>query len=280
MGGSTRLLAGSCWLSKHTGRILLCALPVPRQLWLCRLPTALPMQCPCCSKGVRAHVPEAPSTHQFLRRGKEKKSYPAPWGSEQKVVEGSQTARASPAAPFLLTPFPVGSMHYCFLLSHLQHPDRKKDFSPCFADCRGHRLLPGGWSCAGKGHPIQARGSALPLCQGQGGVVGVVPPQPPAAPSSMPEQLHQHFQNSPLLKNKEPHGCPGCWNHQQGQGRPGPMSPVDLSQNYSGQLSTNTRANSSTFPVLSLFAPNSSGSFWHAAHLQRHHLMSLFAFHC
>lgn len=94
-----------------------------------------------------------------------------------------------------------------------------------------------------------SRGSALPLCPGQGRVVRVVPPQPPAAPSSTPEQLHQHFQNSSLLKNKEPLGCPGCWNHQQGQGKPGPMSPVELSQNYSGQISTNTRAYSSTFPA-------------------------------
>lgn len=244
---------------------------------------SLPMQCPCCSKGVRAHVLEAPSfssTHEFLQRGKEKKSYPAPWDRQQKAMERSQTARASSAAPFLLTPFPVGSIHYCFLLSHLQHPDRKKDFSPCFADCRGHSLLPGGWSCAGKGHPMQARGSALPVCQGQGGVVGVVPPQPPAAPPSTPEQLHQHFQNSPPLKSKEPHGHPESWNCQQEQGKPGPMSPVDLSQNYSGQLSTNTRGYSSTFSVLSLFAPNSSGSFWHAAHPQRHHLMSISAFRC
>lgn len=28
-------------------------------------------------------------------------------------------------------------MWYCFLSSHLQHPQRKKDFSPFFADCRG-----------------------------------------------------------------------------------------------------------------------------------------------
>lgn len=114
---------------------------------------SLPLHCPCCSKGAGAH-PWTPSTHELLQRGKEKQPFPAPWDSEQKAVEGSQTARASPAAPFLLTQFPVGSMHYCFLLSHLQHPDRKKDFSPCFADCRGHSLLPGGWSCAGKGHPI------------------------------------------------------------------------------------------------------------------------------
>lgn len=162
-------------------------------------------------------------------------------------MEGSQTARASPAAPFLLTQFPVGSMHYCFLLSHLQHPDRKKDFSPCFADCRGHSLLPGGWSCAGKGHPITRVCSApVPRARtcGESGASTAS-----AAPSSTPEQLHQHFQNSSLLKNKEPLGCPGCWNHQQGQGKPGPMSPVELSQNYSGQISTNTRAYSSTFPA-------------------------------
>lgn len=161
MEGSTKLLAGSCRLSKHTGRILPSASAVPRQLWLCSLATAL-ASCPCpCSAPAAAkgsgHMSEAPS---FSRtrvppEREEKKSYSAPWDSEQKVVEGSQTARASPAAPFLLTPFPVGSMHYCFLLSHLQHPERKKDFSPCFADCRGHSLLPGGWSCAGKGHPIQ-----------------------------------------------------------------------------------------------------------------------------
>lgn len=160
MEESTRLLAGSCWLSKHTGRTLPSASPAP---WPHVPAPAVPLP----QQRVGAHVSEAPSfssTHEFLQRGKEKKSYPTPWDNEQEVMEGSQTARASPAAPFLLTPFPVGSMHYCFLLSHLQHPDRKKDFSPCFADCRGHSLLPEGWSCAGKGHPIQARGSALPLC--------------------------------------------------------------------------------------------------------------------
>lgn len=161
------LLAGSCWLSKHTAESCpehpLC----PSSPGL----MSLPLQCPCCSKGVGGQVSEAPSfssTHELLQRGKEKKSYPAPWDNEQKVMEGSQTARASSAAPFLLTPFPVGSMHYCFLLSHLQHPDRKKDFSPCFADCRGHSLLPGGWSCAGKGHPpYRHEGLLCPCAKGK-----------------------------------------------------------------------------------------------------------------
>lgn len=139
MEGSTRLLADSCWLSKHIGRILPSALPEPKAALALQAPhtpglTSLPMQCPYCSKGVRAHVSEASrfsSTREFLQRGKEKKSYPALWDSEQKVVEGSQTARASPAAPEqqCCCPFPADSISCGFhaLLLPLQPPSASRE---------------------------------------------------------------------------------------------------------------------------------------------------------
>lgn len=151
----------------------------PRQLWLCRLPIPLASRlCPCsaptAAKGsghTFLRLPASAALVSSSREGKRRNptqhsgTVSRRWWKEARLTEPLQLPQSSSAAaPFLLTPFPVGSMHYYFLFSHLQHPERKKDFSDCFADCRGHSLLPGGWSYAGKGQPIQARGSALLLC--------------------------------------------------------------------------------------------------------------------